>query len=116
VKRRGKLAEVKSGLRLTATMLLGGAWLGLVFAGMAIAFIPPRSPVTGWLILVIAALIMIATMDRWVKALPGILGYGTFGGLLMIVSGHLLNQPWVGITRFDATMLTLNKTAQPSAA
>jgi hypothetical protein len=25
----------------------------------------------------------------------------------MIVSGHLLNQPWVAITRLDATMLTL---------
>jgi hypothetical protein len=108
MKSAGKIAEVKSGLRLAGMVLLGGAWLGLVFGGMGIAFTPsPHPPLIGWLLLVVAALIFVTTMDRWVKAFPGILGWGIVGGILTIAGGHALNHPEVPVRRLDATIMTL---------
>ena len=64
----------KNGFRRAGAWLLGFAWLGLVFAGMAIAFTPsPHSPALGWGLLGIAALVLVFTMDRWVKVFPGLL-------------------------------------------
>jgi len=89
-------------------LTLGGLWLGLVFGGMAIAFTPsPHSRMTGWLLLIGAAVIMIATMNRWVKAFPVILCWGVMGGLITIAEGHAVNHPEVLVTRLDATVMTL---------
>jgi hypothetical protein len=76
--RKETKSQVISGLRKTGAWLLGMAWLGLVFAGMAIAFSPSNYPrAAGWVLLVLAAIILLATADRWVKAFPGLLGVAT---------------------------------------
>lgn len=100
--------EVKTGFRIVMALTLGMAWLGLVFAGMAIAFMPsPHSRMIGWLLLIGAAAIMIATMNWWAKAFPAILCWGVMGGVLTIVEGHAVNHPEVLVTRLDATIMTL---------
>ncbi len=50
-----------------------------------------HSDFTGWAIVVIAAAVMIVTMNHWVKYLQVILGAGILGGLLATATGHLLN-------------------------
>src|SRR5580704_5049426 len=90
---------VKNGFKRAGTWLLGFFWLGLVFAGMAIAFSPSSyPPVLGWILLVGAAVFLILTTAVWVKIFPGLLAYGVFGSLLEISSGHALGHPEVRVT------------------
>jgi len=100
--------QVKSGIKRTGAWLLGLAWLGLVFAGMAIAFNPsPHSPKLGWGLLGIAALVLVFTMDKWVKVLPGLLAYGVLGSILMLLSGHAVNHPDVLVSKLQAAVLMI---------
>jgi hypothetical protein len=98
--------QVKNGFRRAGAWLLGFAWLGLVFAGMAIAFTPsPHSPALGWGLLGIAALVLAFTMDRWVKVFPGLLAYGVVGSILMLMNGHAVNHPEVLVSKLEAALL-----------
>ncbi len=98
--------QIKSGFRRAGAWLLGFVWLGLVFAGMAIAFTPsPHSPAVGWMLLGIAALVLVLTMDRWVKVFPGLLAYGVVGSILMLMNGHAVNHPEVPVSRLEAALL-----------
>ncbi|PYV97364.1 MAG: hypothetical protein DMG89_14955 [Acidobacteria bacterium] len=100
--------QVKGGFRRAGIWLLGFAWLGLVFAGMAIAFTPsPHSPALGWGLLSIAALALILAMDGWVKVFPGLLAYGVLGSILMFVNGHAVNHPEVVVPRLEAVILII---------
>jgi hypothetical protein len=95
-----KVTEVKRGFQKAGLLLLGGAWLGLVFAGMAIAFTPsPYPPALGWMLIALAAAIAAVTMDRWVKIFPGLLAYGILGSVLTLVDGHAVNHPEVLVSR-----------------
>ncbi len=38
-------------------------------------------------------------MDRWAKALPGIFGIATLNGLIILISGHALNEPAIQVPR-----------------
>jgi hypothetical protein len=101
-------SQVKRGFRRAGAWLLGFAWLGLVVAGLAIAFTPsPHSPALGWVLLTIAALVLVLTMDRCVDVFSALLTTGIIGGILTIVDGHAVNHPEVPIGRFDATIMTL---------
>lgn len=103
-----KLAEIKGGLRKAMAILLGFAWLGLVFAGMAVAFSPsPHTPVFGWVLLAAAALVVVITMNYWVKFLFAILVPGVLGGLLTVIDGHALNHPEFHVSRLDGVIMTL---------
>jgi|SRR2546427_5876568 len=103
-------SQVESGFRTAGAWLLGFGWLVLLFGGMAISFSPEPSkyprPV-GWIFLVLVATTFIAAMNRWIKALPGILGLATFNSLFTIFSGHLTNHPDIPISRFEAITFTL---------
>jgi hypothetical protein len=100
--------QVKSGLRRTAAWLIGFLWLGLVFAGMAIAFAPsPHSRRLGWALLSLAALLLIITMDKWVKVFPGLLAYGVVGSVLMLLDGHAVNHPEIAVPRVEAALMTI---------
>jgi NhaP-type Na+/H+ or K+/H+ antiporter len=105
----GKRAnEVKRGFLRAGEWLLGFAWLGLVFAGMAIALTPsPHSPALGWAFLTLAAVIALATMDRWVKVFPALLAYGVLGSLFTLVDGHAVNHPEVSVTPIDGVFAIL---------
>jgi len=95
-----KVNEVKRGFQKAGLWLLGGAWLGLVFAGMAIAFTPsPHPPALGWVLIAMAATVAFVTMDRWVRIFPGLLAYGVLGSVLALVDGHVVNHPEVLVSR-----------------
>jgi hypothetical protein len=69
-------------------------WIAFVWGGLTVLSAPDtrkHSHLAGWAILVIAAAVMITTMNHWVKYLQVILGGGILGGLLAIAQGHLLN-------------------------
>lgn len=107
-KRDTKLGEVKSAFRTVIAILLGFAWLGLVFGGMGVAFSPsPHPPIIGWVLLAAAALVLVVTMNHWVKFLFAILVPSVLGGLLTIVDGHALNHPESHVSRLDAVIMTL---------
>jgi len=107
MKSRARLSEVKAGLRRAAFWLLGMGWLGLVFAGMAIAFTPsPHSPAVGWLLLAAAAIILIATMDKWVGVFSALLACSILGGILTITEGHAVNHPEVKVSHLEGVVIT----------
>ncbi len=85
-------------------------WLFFVIGSLMAVSRPDtgtRAHVAGWATLVIAAVVMFATMDRWLKYLQVVLGGVAFGGLFMIVDGHPLGQPNKVISRLVATVITL---------
>lgn len=101
-----RFTEVKQGVRLAVAWLLGMAWLGLVFGGMGIALTQnPYSQVLGWALLALATVIALWTMDRWVKAFPGLLAYGVLGGILTLVTGHAVNHPEVVVSRLEGVII-----------
>jgi len=69
-------------------------WVAFVWGGLKVLSEPDtakHSHLAGWAILVIAAAVMIPTMNHWVKYLQVILGGGILGGLLATIQGHTLN-------------------------
>jgi len=98
--------QVKDGFRRAGAWLLGFAWLFLVFGGLAIVTTPPPpSAILGWVLLSIAALVLIFTMEKWVRVFPGLLAYGVLGSVLMLMNGHAVNHPEVAIPRLEAFAL-----------
>jgi hypothetical protein len=99
-------SPVTTGFKRAGLWLVGFVWLGLVFAGMAVAFTPsPHPPALGWSLLGIAALVLLFTMDRWVKVFPGLLAYGVVASILMLVNGHAVNHPEVLVPHLEAVLL-----------
>jgi chromate transport protein ChrA len=95
--------QIEKGFKRAGAWLLGIAWLFLVFSGLAIITTPPPpSPTVGWGLLGIAALVLLLTMDKWVKVFPGLLAYGAFASILMLFSGHAVNHPEVVVSRLEA--------------
>src|SRR5438552_2032773 len=87
--------------------LLGILWLGVVFAGIAIALTPSRyPPIVGWAILTIAAIAFIATMDRWVKSFAGLILLAAFRSCSTIILGHLPENPNKSIPPLNAVVMT----------
>jgi len=100
--------QVKGGFRKAGGWLIGFGWLFLVFAGMAVALTPSNyPPALGWAMLVLAALILTFTMDKWGKFFPGLLAYGVVGSLVMLWTGHAINHPEVRVSRLEAFILIL---------
>jgi hypothetical protein len=80
-------------------VISGGAVITLGYA--------PRSRPLG-LVLFIAGYIAAAfTVDRWAKALPGIFGVATLNCIIILTSGHALNQPSVRVPRLIGAFLTV---------
>ena len=114
MRQRSVLSQVKSGFVLTAKVLLMIGWLGLVIAGVGTAFGPaadfnhgPPPRALGWLFLVMAAAIFFVTMDRWVKVFPGLTVLATMNSILVIGSGHAVNNPQVRIPRLEGVIMTV---------
>jgi hypothetical protein len=98
--------QVKSGLWLTAAWLLGMAWLGLVYWGIGAITEPggnlseqTHSRFLGYMLLIVAAAIFVATANRWKRVFPGIMLAATLGALLELERGHAVNSPSVLIPR-----------------
>jgi hypothetical protein len=89
--------QVKSGFLLAGKTVLAIVTGGALVGGIAILRSPndtvpgsllARHPYLPWACIIAATAILIPTIKRWVTILPGILGYGTIGGLIMLVSGQ----------------------------
>lgn len=97
--------QVIKGALLTAKVLLVWATAGMFWIGIYVIFSPgrvrpealsARSLVVGSVLLVMSTAILLFTIDRWVKIIPGVMGYATLGGLIMLFSGHYgrILVPW----------------------
>jgi hypothetical protein len=100
--------QVKSGFQTAGAWLLGFVWLCLVLGGIIIGFSPSNYPPgLGWLLLAVAAAVLVLTVDRWVKAFPGIMAVATVNSLITISSGHATGNASVLIPRSTAILATL---------
>lgn len=100
--------QVKGGFRTAGAWLLGFAWLSLVFAGLGIGFSQTDHPrALGWFFLAVAAAVLVATANRWIRAFPGIMGVAAFNSLITIFSGHATGNPSVLVPRSTAILMTL---------
>jgi hypothetical protein len=95
--------QVINGVSITLKFLAAFATAGMFWAGLtAIVFpqrmsldsfllrpitIGPHSFIIAWPCLIVATGIMIASIDLWVRILPGVLGYSTLGALVMLFTG-----------------------------
>lgn len=86
--------------RFTTHLLRIGAyvaatfWLAFTYGGWELVSTSDtgrHSHAAGWVILIIASVLMIITMNHWVKYLRVIIGGGVLGGLLATATGHLPN-------------------------
>jgi hypothetical protein len=93
--------QIGSGGLLALKCLGGIAVSGALVVGLNLLFFPhQRNPeyfagrhpfALGTVLLGIATVVLISTVQRWASILPGILAYGVLGGCLAIASGHIPN-------------------------
>jgi hypothetical protein len=67
----------------------------------------PRPQLFGWATLIIGTIVAIITVDRWAAVLSGIFAVATVNALMMLITGHALNQSAVLVSRKLALLLTL---------
>lgn len=105
--------QIASGLTIAAKTLFAIATGGALVGGLAVIGKPEatlpysfvgRHPLTPWVCVIIASLILVLTLDRWITILPGILGYATLGGLIMLATGKYGK---MHVPRLIALVLTL---------
>jgi hypothetical protein len=101
--------HVVNGFRLAGGILLGFVLVGTFVAAVGVAFFGNSARFTSKplaLFLAAISLTLISLMvQRWAKYLGGWLGYGALNGLLMLGSGHLLNNPAIPVRRSWALMM-----------
>jgi hypothetical protein len=106
--RLNKAAVKNPSSQRLAAWCLGILWMMSAGIGVTVVFSETsRSRVTGWIFLLLAAVLFLVTMDRWIRALPGLLGYGVFGALLATVSGHGINRQDLPISKPEGIVLML---------
>jgi uncharacterized membrane protein YhaH (DUF805 family) len=87
-------SRVRAHLFRIAVYLISFFWLAFVRASLKTISVTEKrahSHEVAWAILIVGFVPMLATMDRWVKYLPVILGGFTLGTLLATIQGRLLN-------------------------
>lgn len=98
------------GFQLTGGVLLGFVLVTALTSGIGVAFFGnfgrfSSRPLA--VVLILASIIPITLMaQRWAKYFAGWIGYGVLNGLLMISSGHLVNNPAIPIRRSLAILMT----------
>lgn len=101
-------AQARGGLGQAILWLMGLGWLFLVFSGLGIAFLPSPYPSgLGWTFLAIAAIVMLLTMDWWVKIFPALLSLATINSTSSVLTGHLTGNPSASITRKAALIAAM---------
>ena len=84
---------------LLIVVISGGIATGLGYS--------PRPRPLGWVLFVAGVGVGVFTVDRWAKVLPGIFGIATLNGLIILISGHALNQPTIQVPRLIGTLFTV---------
>jgi hypothetical protein len=103
---RGKARkqQLVSGFQLAGGVLLGFALMTAVVGSSAVAFgglHPSRLPRAMALGIALVSLAAIFSMiQRWAKYFAGWIGYSVLNGLLMLSSGHLVNNPSIAVPRW----------------
>jgi uncharacterized membrane protein len=83
-------------------------WNCLAFVGVGLAVSETGDHrVLGWLLVAIAALVAVITMDRWVRRLQAFLGLPILSGILVLVSGHMGADPSNKFSRTTALVLLI---------
>jgi hypothetical protein len=67
----------------------------------------PRSRLLGWVLCIGGTVVAVLTVDWWATILPGIFGIATLNGIIILISGHALNQPSVSVPRIISLFLTI---------
>jgi membrane-bound ClpP family serine protease len=116
--------QVISGLSLAASIVFGIAVIGMFCGGIISILHPERvrpesfllrrvgigmaSFSAAWIFLAISTAILIFTMDRWVKVIPGLFAYSTLGGAIMLSGKYSgVPVPWnVAVFLIFFTILT----------
>lgn len=108
-------SQVISGCRVATAWIFAIVTSALFAGGVKTVFFPGPirpgslmdrySPIAEWLFLIIPTAVMIVTMNRWVKALPGIFIYGVYRSLGMIAGSDSAN------ARLEALIIMLYSAA-----
>ncbi len=82
--------------------------VAVISAGISIGLgYSPRPRAFGWVLFVAGLIVAILTVYRWAQVLPGIFGVATLNGLIVLISGHALNQPAIPVPRLVAVLFTM---------
>jgi hypothetical protein len=106
--------QVVNGFRTTGWILTIFSTMLMLYIGAVLIFGADvnrnsilRSRAAGWGYLLLGSVIVVSTVSRWRKILPGVLIYAVLNGLVMIQSGHVTNRPDVPVPQGTAIALTL---------
>src|SRR5690348_5783317 len=100
--------QAKSGTRKGLMWVFGIGWGSLVVAGIGLLTKSTKpSPILGWILLIIATVILVLTMDRWKKIIAGLLAYGAVNCFVSIFSGHVTSNSSVHISKVQAIIATI---------
>lgn len=98
--------NIEVGVTRAATILASLAIAALFLGGVTYLFFSnEHSKIVGFIFLIFSTVVMIITIDQWVKPLAGILGLAILNGLFMLTTGHLLDRSSVRISRVDNLIL-----------
>lgn len=84
---------------LLIVVISGGIATGLGYS-------PPPRPL-GWVLFIVGTGVAAFTVDKWARVLPGVFGVATLNGLIILISGHALNQPAVPVPRLVGLLFTV---------
>lgn len=97
---KSRKEQLISGFRIAALGISGFVVFGLLLWSAGVVFgrlEGPKGP--AWMALLVAVGVTAYTVDRWRKALPGLLLLGAFNALVMASSGHMINNPKIAVPR-----------------
>ena len=97
--------EIISGFRLTGGVLLGILLMTCVVYGAHLAIFGGSQRVSrpiGGIIASTAFGLIALTVQRWAKYFAGWVIWGVYNSILMAISGHVLNEPSIRISRWYA--------------
>ena len=104
--------QIVSGFGLAGGVLLGALLVGCVVFGIGVAFFGMRSSSPFWsrpmgFFVALAAFCLIAFfVQRWAKYFAGWMSWSVLNGLMMVSSGHMVNNPSVPVPRSVALTMT----------
>lgn len=102
------MTQVRNGFRTAGLILYAIGVVLLLFGGAMIADGQGSYPrFVGWILLLVATVVLTIEVNRWRNILPGLLVVAAFNGLAAVVSGHLINSAHTAIPRSDALVLTI---------
>jgi hypothetical protein len=107
--------HVVNGFRMGGGILLGFVLVGTFVEAVGVGFFGATvgsaplsfsSKALVWGLAAVSLMSITLMAQRWAKYVGGWIGYGALNGLLMVSSGHLLNNPAIPVRRSWGLMMT----------